>query len=107
MNEDVVVPIAFFGTVIVLSLGIPLMLAWKRRWERADRAIGLTPELSHRLDRLEAMVETVQIEVERMAEGQRFTSRLLSEGAMHPLRAREPARANDHVQVSSDEVTHA
>jgi hypothetical protein len=100
MNEDIVIPLAFFGMVVILALGIPLVRAWIRRSEQQSAASGLTPALSERLDRIEAMVETVQIEMERMAEGQRFTSRLLSEGAAQPLinNARGAADARTEVE---------
>lgn len=88
MNEDIVIPGLFFFTVIVLALGVPLVRSYVRRQDMQARAVPLTPELAARLDRLESIVETVAIEVERMAEGQRFTTRLLSEGAAHPVAPR-------------------
>ncbi len=78
----------FFLTVIILTLGIPLVRAFARRQEQGGRQVALPHDLVQRLDRIEAMVETVAVEVERLAEGQRFTTRLLSEGSMEPLRAR-------------------
>jgi hypothetical protein len=105
MDEDIVVSAMFFLTVVVLSLGIPLVRAHVRRKDREAVPARLTPELESRLDRLESMVETVAVEVERMAEGQRFTTRLLSEGAAQPVmqqaRHATPARATSH------EVNHA
>jgi hypothetical protein len=105
MNEDIVVPAFFFGTIMVLSLGIPLVRAYVRRKDREAVAASLTPELALRLDRLEAMVETVAVEVERMAEGQRFTTRLLSEGAAAQIVP--PARAPQTMRANSTDVTHA
>lgn len=104
MNEDIVIPVAFFLTVIVLAIGVPLVLAVKRRWEQAPRPVSLSPELAARLDRLEQMVETVAVEVERMAEGQRFTTRLLSEGAAPSV---APAARSAVPAVQSETVTHA
>jgi hypothetical protein len=37
------------------------------------------------------MVETVAVEVERLSEGQRFTTRLLSEGTLQPSRTSQVA----------------
>ena len=105
MNEDIVVPVAFFVTVIVMGLGIPLVRAAIRRADRQVLPTGLTPELASRLDRLESMVETVAIEVERMAEGQRFTTRLMTEGAARPVPP-QPLPAAMPVRNDS-EVTHA
>lgn len=104
MDEAIFIPGIFFFTVIVLSLGIPLVRAYIRKQERVDVPTRLTPELEARLDRLESMVETVSVEVERMAEGQRFTTRLLSEGAAQAQVP--PARAAAPVRAPSNEVTH-
>lgn len=105
MNEDIVVPIAFFISAIVIVIAVPLVRAAVRRAERREGAAGLTPELERRLDRIEAMIETVAVEVERLSEGQRFTTRLLSERAAPPViqNARDAAPA----QGSATEVTHA
>lgn len=104
MNEDIVIPIAFFVTCIVITLGIPIIRAVVRNVEKKTVPAGLTPELAARLDRLEAMVETVAVEVERMAEGQRFTTRLMTEGAARMV----PAPAAPVAQASmNSEVTHA
>jgi hypothetical protein len=105
MNEDIVVPGLFFLTVIVMSLGIPLVRSYIRRQDRAALPSTLTPELERRLDRLESMVETVQVEVERMAEGQRFTTRLLAEGGAVQRAQSSPAAAP--VLATRNEVTHA
>jgi len=104
MNEDIVIPAIFFLTVIVLALGIPLVRAYIRKQERGNVPTRLTPELEARLDRLESMLETVSVEVERMAEGQRFTTRLLAEGAAHAPVAQ--ARAAAPVRAQSTEATH-
>ena len=105
MNEDIVIPSVFFGTVIVLSLGIPLVRAYVRRMDQRAGSAALSPELSMRLDRIESMVETVAIEVERLAEGQRFTTRLLSEGAAQPVM--QQARSAVPAAGAMSEVTHA
>jgi hypothetical protein len=48
--------------------------------------------LDQRLSRIETAVESIATEVERISEGQRFTSKLLSErqGAPAPLASGEP-----------------
>jgi hypothetical protein len=105
MNEDIVVPGLFFITVIVLALGIPLVRAYVRKQDQQARATPLSPELALRLDRLEQIVETVAVEVERLSEGQRFTTRLLSEGSAQSVM--NAARGAAPVRAQSDEVTHA
>ena len=105
MNENIAVPIAFFIAVVVIVIVVPIVRAVIRRTERQQSSAGLTPALESRLDRIEAMVETVAVEVERLAEGQRFTTRLLSEGAIQPViqRARDAAP----MRAAVTEVTNA
>lgn len=104
MDEAIVVPAMFFLTVIILTLGIPLVRAFARRQEGSAQHAPLPHDLTQRLDRIEAMVETVAVEVERLAEGQRFTTRLLSEGTLEPFRTR-PREASP--ATTSSEVSHA
>ncbi|MBI1809804.1 MAG: hypothetical protein HYR75_07905 [Gemmatimonadetes bacterium] len=81
MNEDIVVPIAFFGTVIVLSLGIPLVRGYLRRQGQRTALPPIDVEQAARLARIETALESMAIELERISEGQRFTTKLLSERA--------------------------
>jgi hypothetical protein len=105
MNEDILVPLMFFVTVIVLVIGIPLVRSYVRRKEREVTLTPMTPELTARLDRIESIVETVAVEVERLAEGQRFTTRLLSEGVLQV--PQQNARTVDAPQSAVRGVTHA
>jgi hypothetical protein len=75
----------FFFTVIVVTLGYPLVRAWVRRQDRMPVRPPADPAREERLARIEHAIEAVALEVERISEGQRFVTRLLSE--------REPARA--------------
>ena len=79
-GPEILVPIAFFMLVGVLSLGIPIVRTWQRRVERGnDMAPQLTGDIAGRLERIEHAVDAIAVEVERIAEGQRFTTKLLSE----------------------------
>jgi hypothetical protein len=51
----------------------------KSRGQRDAFKAGRDPELVARLGRVEQIVESTAIEIERISEGQRFTTRLLSE----------------------------
>jgi hypothetical protein len=51
----------------------------KSRGQRDTLATGNNPEVLARVARIEQIVETTAIEVERISEGQRFTTKLLSE----------------------------
>ncbi|MEJ7758800.1 MAG: hypothetical protein WKF55_04335 [Gemmatimonadaceae bacterium] len=69
-------------TVFVL---FPIALAYARRiWKGSSRTplqTSFPPESAQRLERLEQGMESIAIEIERVAEGQRFVTRLLSEAA--------------------------
>ena len=78
-DEDIVVPIAFFFTAIVLSIGIPLVRGLVRRWDRKAIAPAIPSDTAARLERIEQAIDAISIEVERIAEGQRFVTRLMSD----------------------------
>ena len=51
----------------------------KSRGQRDALSMSTDPELMARIARIEQIVETTAIEIERITEGQRFTTKLLSE----------------------------
>ena len=80
---------SFFLTIAVVALGIPIIRALTKRWERgAQRPLPPSPEITTRLERIEQAVDTIAIEVERISEGQRFVTRIMAERAA-------PAGASD------------
>ena len=79
MEEQIVIPIAGMTMVVLLALGIPFVRALVRRWEREPLRPTVPPEVAARLERIEQAVDAVAIEVERISEGQRFTTKLLSD----------------------------
>jgi hypothetical protein len=82
------VPFGFFTMVIVIVIGVPLVRGLVKRWERKDAAAPTIPsDVTARLERMEAGIEAIAIEVERISEGQRFTTKLLSEREAHALPA--------------------
>jgi len=78
-NEDILVPIAFFMMIAVVAIGVPLVRAFARRMERQPIAPSTTPELAAQIARMEQAIDSIAIEVERISEGQRFTTKLLAE----------------------------
>jgi len=91
-NGVVEIAQSFFLMVGLIALGVPIIRAISRRWERGGSVPTLPPDLTHRLERIEQAVETVAIEVERMAEAQRFTAKLMVE--QRSLATGEPANAD-------------
>lgn len=94
MDEDIVVPIAFFITAIIISIGIPIVRALVRRWDRAGALPAAQPDTTARLERIEQAIDAMSVEVERIAEGQRFVTRLMTDRA--PERVALPLRGDDH-----------
>jgi hypothetical protein len=71
---DVAVAAIVFGTVS----STVITLARMKMKAQQQNTMG-DPNVEHRLERIEQAVDAIAIEVERMAESQRFTTRLLSE----------------------------
>jgi len=70
----------FFAMVTIIALGIPIIRAITRRWERGPQLPAPpSPDVTARLQRIEQAVETVAIEVERIAEAQRYAAKLMAE----------------------------
>ena len=71
--------VAFFLTVAVIIIGLPLARAFARRMDRRGGTAQVSNEVSSQLAHLNQAVDAIALEVERISEGQRFTTRLLSE----------------------------
>lgn len=82
----------FFVTLAVIAIGIPLARAFGRWLDRRGHVPAVPADVTARLDRIEQAVETVAVEVERISEGQRFSSKLLAE--LRQLPQLEAARAD-------------
>ena len=80
MGPEIVVPLGAFVCAIILAIGVPLARAFSRRMDAESRNPRLPTEVTDRLERMEQALDSVALEVERISEGQRFTTKLLSEG---------------------------
>jgi hypothetical protein len=70
----------FFAGCVVLGVVPPVLRIIARRFERPTTTFAaLSPDTTSRLERIEQAVDAVAIEVERIAEAQRFSARLLAE----------------------------
>ena len=88
MDHDVLT-FAGVAAVIVALVGsltlIGVSAAWAvRRMRRPDRARLDASDPDERLEHLQQSVDAIAIEVERIAEGQRYTVKLLAERADAP-----------------------
>ncbi len=84
MGVEVLVPLGFFAMVTSIAVGVPLVKAFARRLDQQSTQPRIPSEVIARLERMEQAIESVAIEVERISEGQRFTTKLLSERSRGP-----------------------
>jgi hypothetical protein len=73
------IPIALFVCGTVMAIGVPIARAWARRMERGVSQPALPPDVTARLERMEQAIDSIAVEVERISEGQRFTTKLLAD----------------------------
>ena len=80
----------------------PVALAYSRRlWKRGATVIAPVPrEVTDRLEQMGQAVESIAIEVERIGEGQRFLTRVMSDqnrqlgaGAAQPIPVNQAQKA--------------
>jgi hypothetical protein len=95
-DEDAVVIIGGVFTAFVLA-PIAIAFAWRMLRRGGAPQRPMLAESTQRLERIEQAIEAVAIEVERISEGQRFVTRVLTEGNRAPAlgagkREQEPVR---------------
>jgi hypothetical protein len=81
--------VAIVSTVFTMFVLFPLAIAYARRlWRRGALAVAELPKvLAERLTRLDQAVDTIAIEVERISEGQRFLTKVMTDNTGRPLGA--------------------
>jgi hypothetical protein len=77
--QAVDISIAFFVTIAIIIIGLPIARAIARRMDRRPGPTQIPGEVSAQLNQLNQAVDAIALEVERISEGQRFATRLLSE----------------------------
>jgi hypothetical protein len=93
------------GGIFMLIVLMPLSIALARRiWRRSAAVVTAFPrELVDRLSRMEQAVEATAVEVERIGEGQRFLTRLFTEGEGARVIGAGAAQPLERKQVKSPE----
>jgi hypothetical protein len=81
------VPLGFFAMVVSIVVGRPMIRAYATRVENESKRPQIPTEVMNRLERIEQAVDAIAVEVERISEGQRFTTKLLSEARPGALSA--------------------
>jgi hypothetical protein len=79
MPDGTWIPIVMFASLPVIAIGYPLARAYAKRMESGGRPAQIPSDVSARLERMEQAIDSIAVEVERISEGQRFTTKLLSE----------------------------
>ncbi len=82
MDAGVIVPLGFFAMVAVIVVGSPLARAFARKMSSQALSPAVPAELQQRLEHMEQAIDSIAVEVERISEGQRFTTKLLAD--RHP-----------------------
>lgn len=76
------ISIAFFVMIAAVIIGLPIMRAIARRIERGTPVAAPIPvEVRNQLEQISQSVDAIALEVERISEGQRFTTKMLAERA--------------------------
>ena len=70
---------SFFLMIVVIVVGRPISRAIARWIDRRSAQPHVPREVNARMQRMEETLDNVALEVERIGEGQRFTSRLLAD----------------------------
>ncbi|MGK2963388.1 MAG: hypothetical protein ACSLFK_14795 [Gemmatimonadaceae bacterium] len=74
------ISIAFFVMIAAIIIGLPIMRAIARRIERGTPVAAPIPvEVRNQLEQISQSVDAIALEVERISEGQRFTTKMLAE----------------------------
>jgi multidrug efflux pump subunit AcrA (membrane-fusion protein) len=82
----IIISVAFFVMCAVIAIGFPIARAIARRMDRRGSAgTGTDSDTRARLERIEQAVDAIAVEVERISEGQRFTTKVMSEMRSLPL----------------------
>ena len=82
--DPILIPIIFVTSLPIMAIGYPLARAWASRLERKPIASAIPTEVTARLERMEQAIDSIAIEIERISEGQRFTTKLLAERTAQP-----------------------
>lgn len=84
MVSPILIPIIFVSSIPIIAIGLPLARAFARRLDQKPAGTAIPTDVVMRLERMEHAIDSIAVEVERISEGQRFTTKLLTERAKDP-----------------------
>lgn len=73
------ISLMFFLTIVAVIVGFPIARAFARWIDRRGHQSRLPADITMQLNQIAQSVDAMAIEVERISEGQRFTTRLLAD----------------------------
>jgi hypothetical protein len=79
LGPEIVVPVAMFASIVAVVIGRPWVKAIAAKAEAEAKNPKLPAEIMQRFERMEQSLDAIAVEVERISEGQRFTTKLLSD----------------------------
>ena len=85
MGPEILVPLGGMATFVAIFVGRPLVTAWAKKLESESKRPALSPDVAARLERMEQNIDAIAVEIERISEGQRFTTKLLAESTNTPI----------------------
>ena len=94
MSDPGKIVVAVVAIVAVASTVRVIVAAAFQGRRRKPNTDSLEPVADMRLSRLEQAVDAIAVEIERISEGQRFTTKLLSEQARQPEKSGRQFSAN-------------
>ncbi len=80
--NPILIPIIFVSSIPIIAIGLPIARAYAERLGRTPVSPTIPLEVAARLERMEQAIDSIAVEVERISEGQRFTTKLLAERAV-------------------------
>lgn len=91
--HTIIKDVTFIAIAAIAGIGYPMARAYGKRVEKdmtTPRTLPSGEAAEARMERIERAVEAMALEVERMAEGQRFMTKLLAEpGKLRPPDGKE------------------
>jgi len=94
LSDGTTVIIAIVIAVVLIAVLYPVARAIARRMERGTPVKGSNGSSDERMHRLEQSVEGLTLEIERISEGQRYTTKLLTERLPLAVKVPQPGQSD-------------
>ncbi len=79
MDPDTIMAAIVLGITSSTIVLFPIARALARRVDRGSSGQKMSGEVVQRLERMEHAIDSIALEIERISEGQRFTTKLLAD----------------------------